>query len=343
MNVSSKYRDFDYIKTKDGVVFIVNSAIHPKNKIRASVVYFPRSDGNRVDRKTGRKYIKKIEEAPSADSLILKIHPEYFPGKEEVIRNCFLVPINQVVEHYKPRHFLKECLKKNILGDSRWKKLILAIDKIANVPLNDIGIYGSLLVGLNKDVSDVDIVIYGQNNLEKFRDNFELLLANTGIKKASRKQRIAKIIKWKKIAKNNPKYSPIEFDKLQRIESRRWSRICVYGDDITSIRFAYNDDEIPQEVITSPVIKEVRICGKVVDSIRTHFCPKVAKVAVDNRILEVITYNFLFLSCVFDKDEVEIFGNYRKDGQREYITLDEPSHYICPTRINSLSGSLFRF
>lgn len=317
------FRDCDYIKTKDGIIFIVVGDNHPENKVRAKTVYIPDEDGSYIDKLTNQKYVKKIEEYSCSGSMVGIIHPEYLPNKKEPIKSL-LIPISDIVQHYKPREKTKEYFKQGTLKNSKWEALILAINKVAGVPVKDIGIYGSHLVGLNTDKSDVDIIIYGRNNLKQLRDNFDQILEISKIQRASREQRIARVATWEK-------YSAITVDKLQRMESRRWSRVNVEGDDITSIRFVCGDDEISKNSITSPLIREITTHGIVAESVGTHFCPRIAKVTIDGKVLEIISYGFLFFSCVSDGDEVEIFGNYRKDGNREYITLDDPSHYICPT------------
>ncbi len=320
------FRDFDYIKTKDGIIFIVRGDYHSVEKIKAAAVYFPSKNGDRVEKLTKNGYIKKIEEVPLEGTLIARLHPEYVPREEELIRNCSMVDAKDIVQHYKPREKTKECLEKETLKGTKWEALILSIHKIAQIPIEDIGIYGSLLVGLDKDDSDVDMLVYGEENLKRLRANFDSVLRNAGVNKANEKQRLLRIKEWKKTSK----HSLIDSDKLWRIETRKWSRVNVYGDDITCIRSAYKDDEIKENPITTQPIREIKAYGVVLDSFRTHFSPRIAKVRINNRIFDVVSYLFLFFSSVFDNDEVEIFGNYRKDGGREYITLDKLEHYICP-------------
>ncbi|MDP2930647.1 MAG: nucleotidyltransferase domain-containing protein [bacterium] len=325
------FRDCDYIKIKDGTIFIVVGDQHVFDRVMAKEVYLPDETGDHVDRATGVKYKKKIEEYPIYDSLVAKTHPEYLPTDQDFIKSLY-IPSSDIIKHYKPRDKVKECLEKGLLRNTKWEKLISTINEVAGIPFGNIGIYGSYLVELNNDDSDVDILVYGKENLGKLRDHFDEIILNVGIRKASREQRIARVATWEK-------YSAIDIDRLQKMESRRWSRLNVYGDDITSIRFIYNEDEVPLGLITSPVIRGVKTRGVVAESIRTHFCPRIAKIIIDgNKTIEVISYGFLFFSCVSDGDEVEILGNYRKDGQREYITLDNPSHYMCPiTEYNILS------
>lgn len=317
------YRDFDYIKTSDGIIFIVHGDNHPAGKVRAVSVYFPQQDGDRTEKATGKRYIKRIEELGPRE-FISKLHPEYLPKESDVVQHGLLVNASDVVRHYKPRDKTKECLSNGVLKNTEWESLIIAINKIAKIPIEDIGIYGSILVGISTDFSDVDLVIYGKNNLKKLKDNFDNILENTGINKATKEQRVLRIKSWKK-------YTTVKFDQLLRMEERRWSRINVSGNDLTAIRFTYRDEEIPPEPVTSYPLKEIIASGLVLESQGTHFQPRTAKVKIDNKIINVVSYNWLFYSCVADGDKVEIFGNYRKDGQREYITLDEPNHYMCPT------------
>ncbi len=317
------FRDCDYIKTRDGIFFIVFGDYHPKDKIRAVAVYFPDNNGDRIDRITGLRYVKKIEQFPELDLKITKLHPEYLLPRDDLIGIGFFIPVGDVEVHYRPREKTKGCLDNRVLQNTKWEKLILSIHGITGVPIEDIGIYGSTLIGLVGDNSDVDLLVYGQKNLEKLKNKFESVLLNSEAHLATKEQRVARVATWKK-------YAAISQDRLQRMESRRWSRVNVCRDDITSIRFAYGDGEVPSDLITSPIIKEIRISGEVKESINTHFTPKVARVSFGDKSMDVVSYHFLSFSCVRDGDKVEIWGNYRKDGQREYITIDSSAHYMCP-------------
>ncbi len=254
----------------------------------------------------GKNIYKKIEELGPRE-LISKLHPEYLPTEFDLIQHGLLVNTSDIVQHYKPTDKTKECLANGTLGNTKWESLIMAINKIAKIPFEEIGIYGSLLVGMNTDLSDVDLVIYGENNLTRLKENFDIIMDNTGINKATYEQRILRVKSW-------TKYTTIKFGRLVRMEERRWSRINVHGNDITAIRFTHRDEEIPPDIITTGPLKEVRTSGLVLESQGTHFQPRIAKVKINNKIVSIVSYNWLFYSCVLDGDKVEIFGNYRKDG-----------------------------
>ncbi|MBZ9578459.1 nucleotidyltransferase domain-containing protein [Patescibacteria group bacterium] len=314
-------RDCDYIKTFDDIIFIVKGYYHPPEKVRVVPVFFPDKNGDRIERATGKRFRRRVEEHSS--KLISKLHPDYLPEASDLHRYGVLVLTQDIITHYTPQSKMKECWDGEIFKGTKWENLILSINEIGQVPIEDIGIYGSFLVGLGRETSDIDLVIYGRENLSKLRKKFDLILKNAKIKKATDEQRLLKSEGWSE-------YCPIDVNRIFKIEKRKWSRVNIYGEETMCIRFVYKKNEIPPNPITTPPIKEIKTKGEVLDSTGTHFCPRIAKVKIDDKVFDIITYYWLFFSCVYEGDVVEIFGNYRKDGRREYITLDKPNHYISP-------------
>jgi predicted nucleotidyltransferase len=317
------FRDLDYIKTFDDIILVVKGDYHPEDKVRAIPVYFPKDNGDRVDWKTGKRFIKKIEEY--SQDLISKFHIEYLPKPDDLNKFGVLVPIKHITHHYLPRLKTRELLKIKSFRESVWGKLILSLNKVLGISIGDIGIYGSILVGLEKYNSDVDFVVYGKENLIKLKKNFDLFLRKNMIEKPTKEQLFASI-KNKKL----DQYYHFPADWILKIFQRRWSGIYI-NDNIKFIRFALKEKEIPENIYyITPPINEIRVRGKVVDSFGSHFTPRVIKVRIDEKLFEVVSYYWLFFSCVRDGEEVEIFGNYRKNSKGDFITLDKPEHYILP-------------
>lgn len=315
------FRDYDYIQTFDDIIFIVRGDDHPIKSVHCTPIYIPSKNGDHINKETGQKFIKKVDEYPTPDSVVAKLHPEYFPFLND-IKNTYIIPVSDIKKVFHPREKTKEILKDNDI-DLVWKNIIKTISFISEIPLEDIGIYGSRLLGLGNKNSDVDIVIYGFDNFKKLKLHFDDVLSISGVKKPSLQQRVKRVASW-------DKYSVIDQEKLFRMELSRWSRINVRGDEITSIRFAYNNDEIPNKISLPRISKEVNLQGVVLDSEGTNFCPHVAKVDIDGKEVFVISHGFLFFSCVKDFDKVEILGNLREGDSNTYITLDESYHYIAP-------------
>jgi hypothetical protein len=314
------FRDCDYVRTKDGIIFIVQGDYHTKEYVRALPVYFPDKKGDRISAETEMRYRKTIN--PIDFKEILSIHPEYFRTSET--NDDFIgVSISNIEVHYKPREKLKELLESKKSKNTTWFRCVDVMNKIG-VSSNDIGLFGSMLVGLEKDVSDADILIYGKRNFLKLKKNLDRFLASAKLK-------IAEVKDLEKRINSIAQTHQLSLEELREHKKRQWN-IMTSGKNMIEIFFVHKDNEIPKNPITSPVIKEVGMRGRVVDVSGSNFFPRVIKVEVDDRIVDVVTYFWIFHSCVKNDEEVEIIGNLRKDNERTYITLDKTHHKIVPVK-----------
>lgn len=313
------FRDCDYIKTKDGIIFIVQGDYHIQEHVRVLPVYFPDKAGDRVSA-DGIIYRKTINPVDLRE--ILTIHPEYF-CKSSSGDEFVGVLVSDIDTHYKPREKLKELLKLKKSKNTTWFRCIKAMNKLG-ISVNDIGLFGSILVGLERDISDTDILVYGKRNLLKLRKNIDKFLEYSKLKTAEVKD----TEKW---INSIAQIHQLSLEELREYKKRQWNTLTS-GRDMIEIHFAHKDSEIPENPITSTVVKETGIKGRVVDAIESNFFPRRIKVEVDNKVIDVITYFWIFNSCVRKDEEVEIIGNLRKDKDRTYITLDKPHHKIVPTK-----------
>jgi predicted nucleotidyltransferase len=315
------FRECDYIKTHDGIIFIVRGYHNPLGQVRATPVYFPDKNGDKIERSTGQRYFRKIESFDR--SLISSLHPEYISSdpvrKDEP---SVFVPITDIATHYKPEDKMQQAWRDGILKNTIWENLIAAMHDCAQIPIADIGIFGSYLVDLNTPESDIDVVVYGIDNVKKLRSNFEKIINKPKLGRLD-DENLLDAAKWHS---NNYKVS---VDRIFRMTKRQWSRIRC-GDTRQFIKFAYKQDEIPGNIITTPPLTEIKMNGIVADAFGTHFSPRIAKIETNGKIIDIATYFWSWSSCVADGDDVEIFGYLRKDGEREYVTLDLPCHYISP-------------
>jgi predicted nucleotidyltransferase len=315
------FRECDYIKTHDGIILIVRGYHNPLGKVRAAPVYFPDANGDKIERTTNQRYFRKSEDYDRV--VISRLHPEYI-SSDPILKHesSVFVPVEDIKVHYKPEDKMQEVWRNGTLKDTIWESLIVAMHDVGQIPIEDIGIFGSVLVNLNNSSSDVDLVVYGIDNVNKLKNNFEEILKNPKFGRLQ-DENLYKAATW------HSQYYPIEVDRIFRMVKRQWSRIRC-GDTRQYIKFAYKQNEIPENIITTPPLTEINVKGKVLDAFGTHFTPRIAKVKISDKIVDVATYHWGWSSCVSDGDDVEIFGNLRKDGERDYITLDLPSHYLSP-------------
>ena len=134
----------DFIITKDDWIFAVADYCHEKG-IRSILRYVPDPDGKRgID--------KKYRKLDFDDSFIFmkKARPEW-------VSDVHIVPWDSVKEILAPDIKLPSIIKRN----EKVKAIVTALQK--EVPVEKMGVTGSLLAGLEIESSDIDFIVYGSS------------------------------------------------------------------------------------------------------------------------------------------------------------------------------------
>ncbi|MDD1753558.1 MAG: nucleotidyltransferase domain-containing protein [Methanotrichaceae archaeon] len=139
-----KARIRDFLENKNGWIFAVADYNH-MDGIRCILRYVPDPQGER--KAEGGKY-RKID-FDDAYAFLKKERPDY-------VKDVHVVPEEDVIRIYRPPEGLKNVIKT----DGRVRK-IAAILAEAGVPWDEMGITGSMLIGLQSPTSDIDFVVYG--------------------------------------------------------------------------------------------------------------------------------------------------------------------------------------
>ena len=132
----------DFIVTKDDWIFAVADYCH-EGGIRAILRYVPDSQGTRG---IGKKYRKM--DFDDAFIFMKKARPEW-------ISDVHIVPWESVKEILAPDKRLPQIVEKN----EKVKVIVKSLEKY--VPVENMGVTGSLLPGLEIGSSDIDFIVYG--------------------------------------------------------------------------------------------------------------------------------------------------------------------------------------
>ena len=134
----------DFIITTDDWIFAVADYSHEQG-IRSVLRYVPDPEGTRG---TTRKYRKlDFDDA----FTFMRIH------RPEWVNDVHIVPWDSVKEILAPNEKLPRIMKNN----SKVKKIVAALEKA--VPIDKMGVTGSLLAGLDIASSDIDFIVYGSS------------------------------------------------------------------------------------------------------------------------------------------------------------------------------------
>ncbi|MHA1720661.1 MAG: hypothetical protein ACTSWX_12205 [Promethearchaeota archaeon] len=181
----------DFIESKNGLVFEIKGFQQPIDRTIAFIRYTPTkipssSEINRRRRINSTtcslENYKKIYSLNEKFKFIREKHPEYLFTHPNYYFKLQAVPNNEIKDHFLPNKFLQLLHKSeeilpspSILKDAL--DLCKYLSENSGVSFENIGITGSLLVGLQKDDSDIDLIVYGYENSIKIRkvikENFQ--------------------------------------------------------------------------------------------------------------------------------------------------------------------------
>lgn len=311
-----KITDLDYFFTKDGIAYITRGYYHPAEGIFACPVFWPDKNGDRLHPQRGR-YRKDIAEF---NEKIFSLHPEYHHNL--VPHNFPLVPRRDIVEVFHPRDKMQQFLKEE--KETIWHNIVFYLANNMSTSPEDIGVFGSYLVDLNKDtegrhIKDVDFAIYGIKNFLAVKSGMEKLLKYFG---------------FSHISKDHVCYHAEKFGRqfsssantFEKTLINKWSSIQIAPGLLNTLRFVYKENEIPPNPIKSGVKEICRIAGDVINDFGSNFMPRVFSMQSDKVEYTVVTYCWSFQSCVKKGDYVEITGNLHDD--RRTISIDAFNHGI---------------
>ncbi len=154
------FNEGDYIRTKDGLYFAVKGSQHPVDMVVGVLRYIPHPEGNRVINGIG---YRRLYDLNYSTNYLATYYPRYLNYVKRLSMELQTVPREDIAQHYEPREKLREIMKHT---DSDYEKnLTLFIQTIAEyggLSTNCFGVSGSLLIGAQRETSDIDINIYGQ-------------------------------------------------------------------------------------------------------------------------------------------------------------------------------------
>ena len=168
-------KDKDYVETNEGFFFTIVGYLHPPDAYTAYLKYRPDQKGKWE--RGGVKYQRMMQaysaaEVESSSKWLLDHHPEYIQLDPVRGIKLPLVPWEKIIAYYLPEVRLAEILRdpQDPL-ESKTKALVTLLSERSGVDENRFGISGSILLELHNPMfSDIDLLVYGQENAHRVRN-----------------------------------------------------------------------------------------------------------------------------------------------------------------------------
>jgi len=189
-----KFRDRDFIESKEGMLFCVVGNTHPQNRVISYLKYIPWREEKVARlgwRKEGKEYGRILPHygasgVQAVKDYLQKQYPEYVYYDPYLNIEIIGVPLDKIKKHYKPEERAEEIIKNP--QDSLEQiaaEIIREISSKSKIPISYLGITGSILVKIHNPLfSDIDLIIYGRSNSIKVKQALaELLESNVNFRR----------------------------------------------------------------------------------------------------------------------------------------------------------------
>jgi len=299
-----RFRDRDFLQTKEGFFFCVVGPLHPPDRVISYLKYVPSKlgvwgKGKKRFRRVMRSYT--IPNLLETFSFLERNYPHYLFHSSFYNITLTAVPQKHIEEHYKPEEKLAQLLQASRL-DPLQKKLTRFTSFLAetsNVPHNFFGVTGSILLDIHQpEFSDMDITVYSLRNSLAVKN---ALVENYALSNSPVKRIEGKTLKaW--CARKARRY-PLTPAEALKLYERKWN-LGVFENTLFSIHPVKLEQEVAEEYgeKTYHPVGRATIRAVVYDNTDCFFLPSVyrieeAKIMEGPQvtdIVEVVSYESLY-------------------------------------------------
>lgn len=194
-----------------------------EEKVKCFLRYSQHDKGERL--KEGKRFKKLSHE----EALSHPVAQKYYEG------GIFRVPLKEVEEVFKPEERLKDAMDSSVAR---------VVNFFSSIPMHEMGVTGSRLIGLQSEESDVDFIVYGKY----------WFLAREKLKKGIEKGTLSDLNDemWEFIYRKRK--VPIPFDLFVVHEKRKFHRAYL-GETYFDLLYVRGYDEIDSGIPEEAGIK----------------------------------------------------------------------------------------
>jgi predicted nucleotidyltransferase len=208
-------REGDLIKTKSNVFFDVKGLVHPEGKVIAFPRFIPVPQGPRRGKDSSYGKVYSLGER---FKFLQENLPDLIVFDPVFGETMCEVPISEIAEHYKPQEKLASLRtsKPHSLLETKALQLAVDLQEAADIPWSTIGISGSILAGLTTAQSDIDPLVYGEENCRKAYTALQRMLKDVHPRfKPYTRDELASLFEFRS------KDTQMSFEDFQRVENRK--------------------------------------------------------------------------------------------------------------------------
>ena len=162
------------VEDLNGVLFDVKGLVHPPGRVVAFPRFVPDVEG---DRGRGELVYRKVYALSARYELLEKRFPQYLVEDAVFGERLCEVLLKDVRSHYRPNERLRELRSTKELDILEREALdfVTLLKESASVLWKALGISGSILAKMHTTSSDIDPIVYGEQNCRRVWSALKLL------------------------------------------------------------------------------------------------------------------------------------------------------------------------
>jgi predicted nucleotidyltransferase len=332
-----RFRDKDYIVSKQGVIFKIKSYVHPPGEALAFPRFIPFESisltfWGQTWRIRGREYsrfdlrVVNKEEIQDTYSRFKRLYPEFIKN-DPYLGEIIAVPAESIQEHITPQLALSRL--REIGPKDELQRAALKFAKICSdldIPSEDLGLTDSMMFDAHTvGFSDIDFVVYGGANYMKIYEYMKSQDCDPSIK-------FPTLGEWElAYEKTQVKDMPLSAAVYAKHKIRKYEQCTIDGQRLSIFavrKFEEIEDEYGSSIET---LGPLEIRGRIIRASEAMFRPSVYYVAVEevlkgthllvSNILKIVNHRREYIFHVFEDEPVRALGLAQRIGKEIIMTL----------------------
>jgi predicted nucleotidyltransferase len=327
LDTATRFLEGDYIETVDALFFAVKGLHHPVEGVIATLRYVPDPKG---ERKREVIRYRRMYDLDETTRLLAVEYPGYLNRVEGLNLVLQTVPLEKIRRVYKPVERLA-----SIMEDPKGEpettvcKFVEALREASGVPEACFGVSGSLLIGLQRPESDIDLNVYGASEGMMVYETLKRLREELGWVKPYDDSTVQPVLeaRWGDTG--------LGLEPLRGVEKAKMLHGLVCGRDyfMRLIRDREEDE-------ASRPMGAVTVRAKVTDAEGAIYTPCLYRVegaeAQGHEVAELLSFRGKFTEMAVEGDVVEAHGTLEVVGvgvKRYRVVLGGRGDYLVPVRL----------
>lgn len=281
------------IETKEGLIFTVKGLVHPPERRIAYLRYLPDTQG---DRKRKGKHYRRVYQFEEQQKILHNRFPDYLHPDPVFGIEMQGVPRQDIRQIYDPCKRMAEIRGRGPADPLEESALEFTelLRGAADVPVESLGISGSVLIDLHRPESDLDLVVYGKQEGHAVHEALCHLLANSSgpVRRLNRDELAA-------LHASHRTDTPLSFADFARLQSRK----------VNEGRF----NALPY------FIRFVKHGGEIREKYGDHHFKPLGSIAIECRISD--HRNAIFTPCLYGIEDVVFLSGETESDLRELASF----------------------